>query len=355
MGNIFSTVQPASFQSFYPQLGSDLTRIRDNQCNLTDATYRSSIAASDTRERCRIVLDCILDNASEVTKGEMATTSIVLGLTPTVLFMMGSSTVELCMLSTQRPLLALCITLGSPMVWPMRPFQQIDLRDEMRPRDQRRTIPTMGPLARIAVTVLQYALVLGSIANVASIAYELGTKSISFGFSCNERYGPLLWVFLAAAVHLVGLIGFVSRLRHPSTKSTGTRHTLSTWLRSETTPCISHQQRDIIWKPESAWYLFFSFCASTATAIHMVLGIATLGSVQLVGATDARTIIGRFLASALVCRCVLMFELAGLRERLHVVVEGEHQDDSDSIWLSERPRPTQQRRSRTTPARYGVI
>jgi hypothetical protein len=63
---------------------------------------------------------------------------------------------------------------------------------------------------------------------------------------------------------------------------------------------------------DNLWYLLFSFCANAGTAVHMVFGIGTLGSVQLVGAADAGTIIARFLASALVCRCDLMFELAGL-------------------------------------------
>jgi hypothetical protein len=70
------------------------------------------------------------------------------------------------------------------------------------------------------------------------------------------------------------------------------------------------------------------FGANAGTAVHMVFGIATLGSVQLVGAVDAATIIGRFLASALVCRCVLMFELAGLRKRLEVIVEDETAGDT---------------------------
>jgi hypothetical protein len=48
--------------------------------------------------------------------------------------------------------------------------------------------------------------------------------------------------------------------------------------------------------------------------------------VQLVGAADAGTIIGRFLASVLVCRCVLVFELAGLRERSEVSIEDKVTD-----------------------------
>jgi hypothetical protein len=336
MGNNLS--RPTSFQAFYPIFGRELARVRDQQCSTAYASYQSSTTYLETLARCNVMMDCFYEHVRETVKIQMATTNIVLGLTPTILSMMGSSTIELSVLSTQRPLLALCISLGSPSVWPMRPFEPIDLKEEMRPRAQRMMIPSMGPCASIAVTALQYVAVLGSIANVTSIAYDLGWKSISYTFSCNQRFGALLWVFLAAAIHIAALVGFTSRLRHPvrnEQPSGKLQRIIAAWLTREATPCISHERRSIIWGPENVWYLFFSFCANAGTAVHMVFGIATLGSVQLVGAADAGTIIARFLASALVCRCVLMFELAGLRERLDVTVG----DEQEGIPVVEGPEP----------------
>jgi len=160
-------------------------------------------------------------------------------------------------------------------------------------------------------------------------------------------------VFLAGAVHMLGLVGFVTRIRYPSGETvpvTGSHRAIYSWLKREAMPCVSHEQRTIIWRPENAWYLLFSLCASTATAAHMVLGIATLGSVQLVAPSDARTIIGRFLFSALICRCVLMFELAGLRERLEVVVE----DEQDGSPATETMQPTKGAPG-IVPVRYATI
>jgi hypothetical protein len=128
---------------------------------------------------------------------------------------------------------------------------------------------------------------------------------------------------------LRGLIGFLSRLRYPpNDKASSTRphRALYAWLRREATPCINHERRRIIWKNENVWYLLWSFAAKASTAVHLVFGIATLGSVQLVGAADAGTIIGRFLSSVLVCRYVLVFELAGLRERSEVSIEDKVTD-----------------------------
>lgn len=259
-------------------------------------------------------------------KIQIATTNILLGLTPTILSMMGSSTTELFILSTQRPLLALFVSLGSPTVWPMRPFEQVDLREEMNIRAQRKTLPDMSRRAGYLVALVQFTAVLASIANVTMIAYDLTRLTISYTFSCNQRYGPFLWVLLAPIIHVGGLFGFMSRLRYPSDDEQlrrGFIPFIRVWLRREVTPCIGHEPRKVIWKPENYWYLFFSFCATAGTVVHMVFGIVTLGSTQLVAAADAAIIIGRFLVSALVCRCVLMFELAGLRERMTVIVEKE--------------------------------
>jgi hypothetical protein len=141
---------------------------------------------------------------------------------------------------------------------------------------------------------------------------------------------PAVWTvaldFPGCDNSLRGLIGFLSRLRYPpndKVSSTRPHRALYAWPRREATPCINHERRRIIWKNENAWYLLWSFAANASTAVHLVFGIATLGSVQLVGAANAGIVIGRFLASALVCRCVLMFELAGLRERLEVSIEDD--------------------------------
>ena len=189
MGNNLG--RPTAFEAFYPELASELAQVRDEQCSSAYATYRSSSSADELR-LCDAMMHCLLHNVSEVTKPRMATTSIFLGLTPTVLSMLGSSTVELCILSTHRPFLAFCITLGSPTVWPMRPFQQVDLREEMEVRHHRRKIPVLSPVVRNLVTIMQYVAVLGSIGNVVSIAYELGWKTIIFAFGCRDRYGPLI-------------------------------------------------------------------------------------------------------------------------------------------------------------------
>jgi hypothetical protein len=202
MGNNFS--RPTSFQSFYPILGLELAQVRDQQCSTSYATYPSSTTYHETLADCNLMMDCFYDRVRETVKIQMATTNIFLGLTLTVLSMLGSSTFELCILSTQRPLLALCVSLGSPTVWPMRPFQHVDLQEEVKVRARRRKIPRMSWVTGTVVIALQYATVLGSIANVTNIAYELGAKSISYTFSWNQRFGLFLWIFLAAAIHLGG-------------------------------------------------------------------------------------------------------------------------------------------------------
>lgn len=53
-------------------------------------------------------MQCILDNTGEYVKSVMATAQVLLGVTPTILSILGPSTEELAMLGVvaRRPLLA---------------------------------------------------------------------------------------------------------------------------------------------------------------------------------------------------------------------------------------------------------
>lgn len=55
--------------------------------------------------------------------------SVIMGLTPTLLASLGPSVAEASLLSTHRPLLSLLsflISLGAPVVYPMRVFDFTD-------------------------------------------------------------------------------------------------------------------------------------------------------------------------------------------------------------------------------------
>ena len=64
----------------------------------------------------------------------------------------------------------------------------------------------------------------------------------------------------------------------------------------------------------------FSLLAWTSFLIvgHIIYGTALFSTTQLVLAADALKIIARYMASAIICRAVLVFELHGLRDKVEL-------------------------------------
>ena len=75
---------------------------------------------------CYDQIDCILGHTVESLKANMASTSIVLGLMPTVLAMFGPSVDEISLLSIYRRLLSLLLSMGAPVVHVARVGQYQD-------------------------------------------------------------------------------------------------------------------------------------------------------------------------------------------------------------------------------------
>lgn len=63
-----------------------------------------------------------MNAATEYTKANFASASVLLGLTPPVLATAGSTTPELALLASRRPMITITIVLGSPAVNALRAF-----------------------------------------------------------------------------------------------------------------------------------------------------------------------------------------------------------------------------------------
>lgn len=53
--------------------------------------------------------------------------------------------------------------------------------------------------------------------------------------------------------------------------------------------------------------------------LHIVFGTLVFSGILFISTQDATAVVARFFASALVCRLVMMYELAGIREATDVV------------------------------------
>lgn len=268
-------------------------------------------------EVCHDLLNCILENTSEVIKGDIASGIVALGLMPTILTFLGSSTAETVLLSRRRPLLAFLIASGSPSVSPLRTFVYPNPIKELRAREGHLS-PTHFSLWQAAfVSVLQYVLVLGAVANVYTAAFYTGYWTINT-IDCDTVWYPAHWAATTLPIHL-GMWGLALRVKTIKDKAWQRNKWMSRvfrWIRDEATPCIMHEKLLLSWKPETYLFVAVSWWTSILTATHILWGTIAFSSIQFLGYVDSIQIIARFMGSAIICRAVLMFELAGMRNAL---------------------------------------
>ena len=132
----------AQFASWYPYYGIMLQTIVSQNCsleyqtylvgNLTEAAVLEHWTPSEyqwfpaewSNFASEPVTNCILNALPESVKNNMNTAAVLLGLLPTILYTLSSTTAETALLSlvARRPLLTLLLSAGSPAAAPLRPF-----------------------------------------------------------------------------------------------------------------------------------------------------------------------------------------------------------------------------------------
>jgi hypothetical protein len=78
---------------------------------------------------------------------------------------------------------------------------------------------------------------------------------------------------------------------------------------------------------ESGWYVLLSWATSVGIAFHIIYGTVTFSSVLFISVRDSIGVVCWFMGSVLVCRIVLMYELASLRDQQKVMLEDEQEDE----------------------------
>jgi hypothetical protein len=336
------------FHQFFPVYNAIFTDIRDHQCA---ALYAAQQAAETSiwDSLCPEVLNCILENTSEAIKGNMASGTVALGLMPTILTFLGSSPAETALLSRRRPLLSFLIACGSPAVNPLPTFVYEDPVAKLKAREGRLLPGYLSVLSRFhatAIVFVEYLLILGAIANVITASYYTGLWTINT-ISCDTIYLPILWVALTVFIHIGGMLALA--LRAETIRDAGSRRSVKTWfierIQYELKPCVTHDKLALNWKDENYFFIFISWCTSFGTVTHLLFGTIAFSSLEFIGKSigriilerqetyerfqgyvDSIKIIGRFMASAVVCRAVLMFELAGMRNALFKKPEYQPED-----------------------------
>ena len=129
-------------------------------------------------------------------------------------------------------------------------------------------------------------------------------------------------------IHAIGLAAFSTQAKwiHSSnqTKTLPAKisSALSRWFKDEFKPCRQREMHTFQWGRENPASILLNGLVGVTTMLHIVYGTVLLSSAVLVGPLDAVELIARLAASALVARCVLLFELYGLRETVEFIPIG---------------------------------
>ena len=325
------------FQRWFPNYREDFEDIVSNNCS--DA-YQAYLAGTGRYNKfCSFAVDCILGATLESQKANMASAAVILGLTPTILTMLGCRTTEIALLSTRRPFLSLLLALGSPSAVPVRTYEYDDVFEILKTNENPRQ-DTKSFLRKVLEVVAGYLLAIGAILNVAVVSYELGQKAL-FNFACNQATLASVWAFLAVLVQIFGCVAFQLRFQRNDYSRNGGQHNSSRFaqrLRNEFSPCSTHAPGYIGQKSTTFLFLFLFHALSWFTAAgavaHILFGTLVFSSLTFISVNDALPVATRYVVSAIVCRAILMFELAGMRQTTDV----RAQEDSMALQsMDKRP------------------
>lgn len=328
------------FDNFFPAWN-------DNLHNLLDGVWDGFTSSNTKLEVCRNNLaydasvgrgpfwtvECMLQEFPEFRKAEAASASVILGLLPSVLSQLGPTTAQIGLLGSRRPLLTLLLALGAPSF--SRPTSQgyeTSLRDELpfatldiqggqqkegdsgcssgcgrRPR-------TRLHRGRVILTDLtEYTFALAAVANVAIITYKLCIWAVE-GFALSFVWLPAIWVLLAVPVYIVSLLVIYGHFQISPDEHPSEWHWYNELTPCHDQPCVKLTPRP--WNDRKkvvnalAWFLHF------AIVVHGVVGTLALAGLIFISALDAVVVVLYYIASAVVCKFIIAYELSGLRGKM---------------------------------------
>ncbi|KAI5919148.1 hypothetical protein F4810DRAFT_517417 [Camillea tinctor] len=328
VGLFTSTVQCISttnFDHFFPAWNDKIQTILRNNCSEELATYREG-NVDPTKAKSALVtpvIECILNEFPEYRKAEMASSAVILGLLPTILQSLGSTAAETALLGLRRPVLAFLLSAGSPAVSPMKGSEFVETVATFI-EGESKGLAILGfswsripPSMRALISVVEYLIVGGAVANVVDLAYELGRHAI-VAFAPETVFCMPLWTFLAVVIHFAGVIALSIRVKLRKIGD-GDGHRLhrratgfSDWVPNELIPAAFQPWR-LQWREETIWFQLFSWALGVGIVAHVLWGTLVLSSLLFFSVTDSLIIVSRYIASSLVCRAIVRLELSGMR------------------------------------------
>ncbi|KFY16967.1 hypothetical protein V492_00976 [Pseudogymnoascus sp. VKM F-4246] len=281
---------------------------------------------SPSPSTCKSHMVCLIQHIDEINKADMASATVLLGLAPAMLAMVGPNIAEISLLSSKRPILSFLIAMSAPA---LNIGSLFEFRSPVQVlRDQRKELKFTTKISSsftskslYIIVVLQYAFLLGSIANVATNSIQLGVYTV-VSWKCQATYMPVLWTSLAVAPWLAAF--FYAKYYNWKTVDApknveefgqiGTEgNQKGCWLGDEFS---TFELRPYTFKLQSdydpTWATSVNALSWIFVYVLLWYGTLVMSSLWFISTLDALTVIIRYLASAVVSRLVLRYELEGI-------------------------------------------
>lgn len=254
----------------------------------------------------------------------MGISALILGLIPTILQTLGSTTAETALVGLRRPVLGFFLAAGCPTVKMMKTGDFAASVAEFvgggDPRDLE--IPGLGwsqvpAKMGYLISAIEHLAVSGAMANVLYMSYQLGVNAVAL-FAPDTIFGVPLWTLLAAIIHLAGVLAIWLRVRMRDIEERdGDRfarrtEVLKTWLPTQFIPTAFHPSMRLEWRKESIFFYILVWSISIGILIQVVLGTLVLSGLLFFSLADSLIIVARYIASAIICRAVVRLELSGM-------------------------------------------
>lgn len=339
------------------------------------AAPRNSVNATKLLSTCYRHEACIVDQLQTNHLLNYQSALVTLGLVPTLLVFVGPSVAELSLLYLHRPILSALLSLGTSAIWTGSNLFEANSPDRIRMTTMDALLPRhrLSPRIAWAVSAVEYLMAAGAAANAIFTAIEIGRKTI-LAWGCTTQFAPFAWavspslVFAIAGAKNYYLVTKAKEtteemrgisLYHngdTNNDSNSSSNTLNRrknpprglfnailhYISRETTVCANRSttKNNRNNNPGTQQLNVFTNTNTTTTTttttpklktkariisnlidlaiaivgvLHFAFGVAAFSSLQFVTVMDAfGRILFRFALSSLLCRVVVVVELAGL-------------------------------------------
>lgn len=385
----------AQFESWYPHNAKYLVNISTGVCNQTLRDYRvefaaprNSVNATKLLSTCYRYEACIVDQLQTNHLLNYQSALVTLGLVPTLLVFIGPSVAELSVLYLHRPILSALLSIGTPTIWTGLNLFEANSPDRIRLTTMDALLPRrrLSPRLAWAMSAGEYLMAAGAAANAIFTALEVGRKTI-LAWGCTTQFAPFGWaVFPSIVFAVAGAKNYylVTKTKESTTeemrvrslwhngddnsssdkvlgrrrKSRGFFHAILHYIGRETTVCANRSKSNnnnhhgarqltitssadtttttINNKPKSTIHVIsnlIDLAIAFTGVLHFAFGVAAFSSLQFVTVIDAFVrILFRFALSSLLCRVVVVVELAGLGVGVGMGMEmGMDRNDEDKV------------------------